>query len=138
MERSTPATIHSQGWVSDWVDRAFGMDFEGGRLSFLNKHKVAIHLNILFSAAEALMVCLLGQTIKITGGNVLCHIPGLAFLVEIMLLVLGLVINIPPRLLVVGEELRWRGGERACSIWLSSRCPFNGTSHTGLMANKDL
>ena len=74
------------------------------------------------------MVCLLGQTIKITGGNILCHIPGLAFLVEIMLLVLGLVINIPPRLqLVVGEELRWRGGERVCSIWLSSRCPFNGT-----------
>ena len=52
------------------------------------------------------MVCLLGQTIKITGGNILCHIPGLAFLVEIMLRVLGLVINIPPRLLVVGEELR--------------------------------
>ena len=136
MERSTPATIHSQGWVSDWVDRAFGMDFEGGRLSFLNKHKVAIHLNILFSAAEALMVCLLGRTIKIAGGNILCHIPGLAFLVEIKLMVVRL-IDCPPRL-VVGEELRWRGGERACSIWLSSRCLFNGTSHTGLMANKDL
>ena len=106
MQRSTLATIHSEGWVSDWVDRALDMDFEGGRLSFLNKHKVAIHLNILFSAAEALMVCLLGQTIKITGGNILGHIPGLAFLVEIMLRVLGLVINIPPRLLVVGEELR--------------------------------
>ena len=73
------------------------------------------------------MVCLLGQTIKITGGNILCHIPGLAFLVEIMLMVGGLVINIPPRLLVVGEELRRRGGERVCSIWLSSRYPFKGT-----------
>ena len=52
------------------------------------------------------MVCLLGQTIKITGGNILGQIPGLAFLVEIMLMVVGLVINIPPRLLVVGEELR--------------------------------
>ena len=52
------------------------------------------------------MVCLLGQTIKITGGNILCHIPGLAFLVEIMLMVVGLVINIPPRLQVVGEELK--------------------------------
>ena len=123
MERSTPATIHSQGWVSDWVDRAFGMDFEGGRLSFLNKHKVVIHLNILFSAAEALMVCLLGRTIKITGGNILCHIPGLAFLVEIKLVVVRLVIiDCPPRL-VVGKELRWRGGERVCSTWLSSRCP---------------
>ena len=138
MQRSPLATIHSEGWVSDWVDRALNMDFEGGNLSFLNKHKVAIHLNILFSAAEALMVCLLGQTIKITGGNVLCHIPGLAFLVEIVFLVVSLIIfDCPPRLLV-GEELRWRGGERACSIWLSSRCPFNGTSHTGLMANKDL
>ena len=74
------------------------------------------------------MVCLLGQTIKITGGNILCHIPGLAFLVEIMFMVVGLVINIPPRLqLVVGEELRWRGGERVYSIWLSSRYLFNGT-----------
>ena len=53
------------------------------------------------------MVCLLGQTIKITGGNILCHIPGLAFLVEIIFMVVGLVVNnIPPRLLVVGEELR--------------------------------
>jgi len=59
LQRNTPATIHSEGWVSDWVDRAFDMDFE---------------------AVEALMVCLLGLTIKITGGNVLCHIPGLAFL----------------------------------------------------------
>ena len=97
MQRSPLATIHSEGWVSDWVDRAFHMDFEGGHLSFLNKHKVAIDLNILFSAVEALMVCLLGQTIKITGGNVLCHIPGLAFLVEIKLMVVSIVIiNGPP------------------------------------------
>ena len=138
MERSTPATIHSQGWVSDWVDRAFGMDFEGGRLSFLNKHKVAIHLNILFSAAEALMVCLLGRTIKIAGGNVLCHIPGLAFLVEIKLVVVRLVIiDCPPRL-VVGEELRWRGGERVCSTWLSSRCPSMACDHSDLMTNNAL
>ena len=38
------------------------------------------------------MVCLLGQTIKITGGNIFCHIPGLAFLVEIKLVVVRLVI----------------------------------------------
>ena len=138
LQKSSPATIQTEGWVIDWVDRALDMTLEGCRLSSLNKPQLAIDPGILFSAAEALMVCLLGQTIKITGGNILCHIPGLAFLVEIMLLVLCLVINIPPRLLVVGEELRWRGGERACSIWLSSRCPFNGTSHTGLMANKDL
>ena len=69
------------------------------------------------------MVCLLGQTIKITGGNILCHIPGLAFLVEIVFLVVSLIIfDCPPRLLV-GEELRWRGGERVYSTWLSSRCP---------------
>ena len=139
LQKSSPATIQTEGWVIDWVDRALDMTLEGCRLSSLNKPQLAINPDILFSAAEALMVCLLGQTIKITGGNVLRHIPGLAFLVEIMFMVVGLVINIPNRLqLVVGEELRWRGGERACSIWLSSRCPFNGTSHTGLMANKDL
>ena len=82
------------------------MDSVGGHLASLSKPHPAIDLNIPFSAALALMVCLLGQTIKITGGNILCHIPGLAFLVEIMLMVVGLVINIPPRLLVVGEELR--------------------------------
>ena len=75
------------------------------------------------------MVCLLGQTIKITGGNVLCHIPGLAFLVEIVFLVVSLIIfDCPPRLLV-GEELRWRGGERVCSTWLSSRCPSMARAH---------
>ena len=138
MQRSTPATIHSEGWVSDWVDRALYMDYNGGHLPSLSKPHLAIDLNIPFSAAEALMVCLLGQTIKITGGNILCHIPGLAFSVEIKLMVVSLVIiDYPPRL-VVGEELRWRGGERVCSTWLSSRCPSMACAHSDLMTNNAL
>ena len=69
MQRSTPATIHTEGWVVDWVERALHMDGEGGHLSSLNRPHVAIDLNFLFSAAEALFVCLLGQTMKITGGQ---------------------------------------------------------------------
>ena len=124
MQKSTPATIQTEGWVIDWIDRALDMTLEGCRLSSLNKPQLAIDPGILFSAAEALMVCLLGQTIKITGGNILCHIPGLAFLVEIKLMVVSLVIiDGPPRLLM-GEELSWRGGERVFSTWLSFRCPL--------------
>ena len=138
MQRSTPATIHSEGWVSDWVDRALDMDYDGGHLPSLSKPHPAIDLYIPFSAALALMVCLLGQTIKITGGNVLCHIPGLAFLVEIKLVVVRLVIiDCPPRL-VVGEELRWRGGERVCNTWLSSRCPSMACAHSDLMTSNAL
>ena len=139
MQLSCPATIHSEGWVSDWVHRALDMDFEGGHLPSLSKPHLAIDLNIPFSAALALMVCLLGQTIKITGGNVLCHIPGLAFLVEIKLMIVCLIIfDCPPRLVVVGEELRWRGGERVCSTWLSSRCPSMARAHSDLMTNSAL
>ena len=139
MQKSTPATIQTEGWVLDWVDRALDMTLEGCRLSSLYKPQLAIDPDILFSAAEALMVCLLGQTIKITGGNILCHIPGLAFLVEIKLMIVCLIIfDCPPRLVVVGEELRWRGGERVCSTWLSSRCPSMARAHSDLMTNSAL
>ena len=84
------------------------------------------------------MVCLLGQTIKITGGNILCHIPGLAFLVEIKLMVVSLIIIDGPTRLLVGEELRWRGGERVCSTWLSSRCPSMARALSDLMTNNAL
>ena len=69
MQKSSPATIQTEGWVLDWVDRALDMTLEGCRLSSLNKPQLAIDPDILFSAAEALMVCLLGQTMKITGGQ---------------------------------------------------------------------
>jgi len=51
---SSPSTIHSEGWIVDWVDRACDFEME--------------------DAAAGLMVSLVGLTINITGAN----IPGFA------------------------------------------------------------
>ena len=101
----------------------------------------------------ALFVCLLGQTMKITGGKLhqasvlpdpwvdssspRFYVVEYPTMVEIKLIGL-VIIDCPPRLAVVGGELRWQGGERLCTTWLSSRYPFNGTCSTGLMTNKAL
>merc|ERR1719500_433047 len=47
---SLPSTIHSEGWIVDWVDRA--RDFE------------------IKDAADGLMVSLVGLTLSITGANI--------------------------------------------------------------------
>ena len=49
-----------------------------------------------------------------------------------------IIFDCPSRLVVVGEELRWRGGVRVCSTWLSSRCSLMARAHSDLMTNNAL
>ena len=69
---SRPCTIHSEGWIVDWVDRARDIEIKDGWFWSFQRFDstLIVKLNPEHSAAAGLMVSLVGLTIKITGAEI--------------------------------------------------------------------
>ena len=69
LQRSPLSTIHNELWILDWVDHASGLWDKDGRFSFSSVSITVSIMQYAHTAADALMVSLLGLTIKITGAK---------------------------------------------------------------------
>ena len=72
MLKSPLSTIHSEGWIVDWVDRARDFETKDGWFWSFQRFDstLIVKLNPEHSAAVGLMVSLVGLTIKITGAEI--------------------------------------------------------------------
>ena len=69
LQRNSPSTIHNELWILDWVHHASQFWDKDGRFSFSSVSITVSIMQYAHTAADALMVSLLGLTIKITGAN---------------------------------------------------------------------